>query len=75
MIESALDGNAGHETIEAGRNRRPFGMLFANTLLCIDLNKDLLVLSKLGNDDVLMDQLYAAEFGSLVALGNPSQLV
>lgn len=35
-------------------------MLLADSLLCVYLNVDFLVLSQLGNDDVLMDQLYLA---------------
>lgn len=60
VIEVIGNLDAGHEAIEAGGDRRPFSMLLADSLLCVYLNVNLLVLSQLSNHYVLMHQLYLA---------------
>lgn len=74
MVEAFLEGNAGHEAVEASGNWRPFGVFLADALFSVDLKVDLLILPEFGNDDVLMDKLDPVKFGSLVALGDPLEL-
>ena len=45
MIEFRSYFNAGHESVEAGGDRRPFSVLFAYSFLRKYLEVDLLVLS------------------------------
>lgn len=74
MIEVAWNLNAGHKTIEACWNRRPFSVFLTNTFLRINFNVNFLILSELGNHYVLMDKFYFAKLGGLVTLRNPTKL-
>lgn len=44
-----------HESIEASGDRRPLRVFLPYSLLRIDLQKDLLVLSEFGDHDILMN--------------------
>lgn len=67
--------NAGHEAVEASGDRRPLCVLFADSLFSVDFEIDLLIFSKLGNENVLVDELRFDLFGSLVTLRHPLQLI
>jgi hypothetical protein len=56
VIEVWLDSDLWHKAVETSGYWRPFGMLFADAPLSIDLEVDLLVFSQLGNKDIFVNE-------------------
>ena len=54
MIELFVQLNVWHQPVKTCGDWGPFGMLFADTLFCVDFQIDLLVLSEFSDENVVM---------------------